>query len=232
VLLPVLLPLPRAPSKGDLLLNTARLKRGAAHFLLRGGASLRTPAKSMDSMLTAAPTSATCDSPVAELAQSRERFLAFLRRQTGDDALAEEILHTGFARALEREDSLRQADSAPAWFYRLLRNAVIDHYRRHGAEHRALEALSAEPQPLPERPDSRLLSDVCSCMLPLVDGLAPAYANVLRAIDVEGATPTEYAAANGLTRNNATVRLHRARQALLNQARACCGPNVGTRCSC
>jgi DNA-directed RNA polymerase specialized sigma24 family protein len=33
-----------------------------------------------------------------------------------------------------------------SWFYRLLHNAVIDHYRRRAAEQRALEALVRDPR--------------------------------------------------------------------------------------
>ena len=43
---------------------------------------------------------------------------------------AEDILQEAFGRALTRVDTLRDDESAVAWFYRLLRNAVIDHYRR------------------------------------------------------------------------------------------------------
>ena len=170
--------------------------------------------------------------PVVDLVQSRERFLGFLRRQIGDEEVAEEILQLGFARALEREEWLRQAESAPAWFYRLLRNAVVDHYRQHRAESRALELLSSEPLSLPEQPDSRLLADVCGCLLPLLDSLPAAYGDILRAVDLEDGSPAEYARAHGLTRNNATVRLHRARQALLERARTCCGTDPSHGCGC
>ena len=170
--------------------------------------------------------------PIAELALSRERFLAFLQRQTGDRVLAEEILQSGFARALERANSLRDAESAPAWFYRLLRNAVVDHHRRSGAESRALEALAAEPQPPPEQPDARLLSDVCGCLIPLVSSLPESYAEVLREVDLGDASPASFARAHGITRNTATVRLHRARQALLERTRACCGTAPGATCGC
>lgn len=181
---------------------------------------------------TPSPSCSNSPGPVAELALSRERFLGFLRRQTGDDALAEEILHMGFARALEREESLRDGDSAPAWFYRLLRNAVVDHYRRNSAEHRALEVLRAEPLPPPEQPDAGMLADVCGCLIPLLDSLPEKHSEVLRAVDIGDSSPKEFARAHGISRNNAAVRLHRARQALLEQVRACCGQEADASCGC
>ncbi len=168
--------------------------------------------------------------PVAELALSRERFLGFLFRQTGDYALAEEILHNGFARALQAEESLRDEESAPAWFYRLLRNAVVDHHRRIDAEERALRALHREPVAPPEQPDAHILADVCNCLVPLLDSLPESYAEILREVDLKDCSPKEYAEAHGISRNNATVRLHRARQALRERASACCGANCDGHC--
>ena len=43
-----------------------------------------------------------------------------------------------FTKGLERTGSLRDEGAAVAWFYRALRNAVVDYYRRNGARSRAL----------------------------------------------------------------------------------------------
>lgn len=66
---------------------------------------------------------------------------SFLRRRIGDEALAEDLLQHSFVRAVEHQHALRNDDSVVAWFYRVLRNTVIDYYRLHGAESRRDEAF-------------------------------------------------------------------------------------------
>jgi RNA polymerase sigma-70 factor (ECF subfamily) len=68
----------------------------------------------------------------------------------GSREAAEDILQEAFVRGMGRADALREDESAVAWFYRLLRNAVVDHYRRRGAEERALARFAAEPLTIPE----------------------------------------------------------------------------------
>src|SRR4051812_31554461 len=75
---------------------------------------------------------------VAALLAQRGRFLAFVERRVGSRAVAEDLLQTAFARTLEKGGALKDGEGAVAWFYRLLRNALVDHHRRQAAEGRAL----------------------------------------------------------------------------------------------
>ena len=69
---------------------------------------------------------------VAALVENHREFLAFLQRRVHDRATAEDILQEAFARGLDRLETLQNDESVRAWFYRTLRNAVVDHYRRRG----------------------------------------------------------------------------------------------------
>ena len=80
---------------------------------------------------------------VAVIAENRRAFLSFLERRVGHRELAEDVLQDAFARSLDRLP-LASDESTVAWFYRVLRNAVIDHYRRRGASDRALAALGRQ----------------------------------------------------------------------------------------
>ncbi|MGZ8780019.1 MAG: RNA polymerase sigma factor, partial [Thermoanaerobaculia bacterium] len=59
----------------------------------------------------------------ARLVDSHRQFLGFLERRLNDRALAEDILQDAFVKSLEKAESIRDDESAVAWFYRLLRNA-------------------------------------------------------------------------------------------------------------
>jgi len=164
--------------------------------------------------------------PEAEIARvlvdGHRELLAFVERRVGDRRLAEDILQDAFVRGLERGGALRDGESATAWVYRVLRNAVIDHHRRRGAANRALDAFAGELGDATTAP-LEVADSVCACVSHLAAALKPEYADALRVIDVEGVPVKDYATQAGLSRSNAAVRVFRARQALLRQVSASCG---------
>ena len=167
------------------------------------------------------------------LALNHQAFLAFVERRVGSAEIAEDILQEAFVRSIDRADSLREEESAVAWFYRMLRNAVVDHYRRNDAQRRSLERLASELEP--SEPAPEIAAVICQCVLSLAETLKPDYADAIRRIDVEGAAVKAFAAERGLTANNAGVRVFRARAALREQvARSCgtCATHGCMDCSC
>ncbi|CAN98421.1 ECF-family RNA polymerase sigma factor [Sorangium cellulosum So ce56] len=158
---------------------------------------------------------------VAALVESHREFLRFLERKVGNRAIAEDILQDAFVRGIGRIDSLRDEESATAWFYRTLRNAVVDHFRRKGASERAMAALAAEldeaTQPEVEH------RAVCQCVRVLAGTLKPEYAAAIQRVEVDGLSVQAFAEEASITANNAAVRLFRAREALRKQVVASCG---------
>lgn len=157
------------------------------------------------------------------LVDNHARFLAFLKGRVGDRDVAEEILQQAFVKSIDRGGALKDEESAVAWFYRLLRNAMTDHFRRRGAESRALSAVAAEPDAFGGAADEELMRTVCGCVRALVATLKPEYARAVERVDLDEISVQSYAAESGITTNNAGVRLHRAREALRRQVEKCCG---------
>src|SRR5688572_25118310 len=127
------------------------------------------------------------------LVGSHRQFLGFLERRLGDRALAEDILQDAFVRSLEKSDSIRDDSSAVAWFYRMLRNAVIDHYRRAGTRNRALEAFAAELKDA-TAPPPEIAEEICGCVAELASTLKPEYASAIQRVDVEEQSVQDFAA--------------------------------------
>ena len=144
------------------------------------------------------------------LASNRGRFLRFLERRVGARDLAEEILQEAFVRALARGGSVRDDEAAVAWFYRVLRNALVDHLRRAGSERRALEAVAQENASAAD-PDQELMRTVCACVDDTLATLRPEYADAIRQVEMGGASMRAFADRAGITAGNAAVRVHRAR---------------------
>jgi len=159
---------------------------------------------------------------VRVLVDNHARFLAFLQRRVASRDTAEDILQDAFVRGIGRAASLRERESAMAWFYRLLRNALADHYRRQGVEQRALTRAAAEPAGVEPPVDQEMMGTVCECVRSLVETLRPAYAEAIRRVDLDGATLAQLAAEARITPNAAGVRIHRARRALKRQLERCC----------
>jgi RNA polymerase sigma-70 factor (ECF subfamily) len=168
------------------------------------------------------------DDLVTALVENRRAFLSFLERRVGRRELAEDVLQDAFARSLEKVP-LGSEESAAAWFYRVLRNAVVDHYRRGGASERALTALARQlDEEIEPGLDER--DAVCRCVARLADTLKQEYAQALRRVDVDGLSVQDYAAEAGITPNNAGVRVFRARQTLRKRVVHWCGSCAARGC--
>ena len=158
---------------------------------------------------------------------SRESdFRSFLRRRVADDALAEDLLQQSFMRAVQQEHRVKQPEQVVTWFYRILRNATVDYYRARAADDRKLEAFVQELAATgTDRTPAldELRPTICACLQRLLPDLRPAYADLLNRIDLEGESPASVAKQLGVTPNNLTVRLHRARQALRKSLEESCG---------
>jgi RNA polymerase sigma-70 factor (ECF subfamily) len=161
------------------------------------------------------------DARVQPLVDNHRTFLHFLERRVGSREEAEDILQDAFGRSLDRFDTLGEAENVVRWFYRVLRNAVIDHYRRRAAANRALEAFANQLDD--SVPPHEVERAICGCVRTLAQTLKPEYAEALQQIDVEGVPVKAFAERHGLTAGNAGVRIFRAREALRKQVVRSCG---------
>jgi RNA polymerase sigma factor (sigma-70 family) len=158
---------------------------------------------------------------------NRDRFVAFLAKRIGDPAQAEELFQSAIVRSLERGIPAEDEQAAVTWFYRVLRNALVDHHRRRAVEGRARESLLETEA---TAADPELEETVCSCVNDLVPTLKAEYAEIVQAVDLESRPVSEVAARLGVTPNNAMVRLHRARKALKERLLSTCGHCAETGC--
>ncbi len=171
----------------------------------------------------------------AVLVEHHRRFLRFLERRVQSREVAEDILQDAFVRSMTRAPELPDSESAVAWFYRVLRNALIDHYRHEGAEQRAYARAAAEQDTTTAPIDAELFEEVCACVRGLVATLKPEFATAITDVDLGGVSLRAFADAQGITTNNAAVRLHRAHRALKQQIVQCCGTCADHgcyRCEC
>ena len=160
--------------------------------------------------------------PIATLLENHRAFLRYLERRVGDRALAEDILQDAFARVVTRPDQAPADDAIVPWFYRTLRNAAIDQFRRRGAADRAYEAFARELE-THEAPPDDMHAEICACVSRLAATLKPEYAEALQSIEIGGTPVKAFAEQKGLSSSNAAVRVYRAREALKKRVTESCG---------
>jgi RNA polymerase sigma factor (sigma-70 family) len=161
------------------------------------------------------------DPHLAILLDNHRRFLDYLTRRVGDRALAEDILQDAFVRSMDRLGDVPDEAVVP-WFYRTLRNATVDHYRRQSVASKAFGELAQEFEES-IAPAAELHREICACVTRLADTLKPEYADALKTIDVDEVAVKDFADMRGLTSTNAGVRVFRAREALRKLVTASCG---------
>ncbi len=157
----------------------------------------------------------------------RKEFLGFLTKRLADPAAAEDILQASYAKAIEHGHGIRDDESTVPWFYRLLRNALIDHYRRRAVRDKTDTQYASEAA---VSCGTQLEKTVCACIQDVVRDLKGEYREAIERIDLGGQTVEEFARAREITANNASVRLHRARKAIAKELTALCGACAKHKC--
>lgn len=183
------------------------------------------PTKGEQSKAPSTPA-AVLHETVQRLVEHETAFRAFLRKRLPDEAVVEDLLQQCLLRAVERHHSVNNQESVVAWFYRILRNAVVDYYRSRAAQASRQQAFEKDLEMFQEReapsPDE-VKATICACLDGVVKTLRPGYGDVIRRIDLGGESIAEVAKTLQISPGNTAVRLHRARQALREQLEKACG---------
>jgi RNA polymerase sigma factor (sigma-70 family) len=159
---------------------------------------------------------------VATLLGNRAAFKRYLESRVGDAALAEDILQDAFVKVAARPDMAPTDEGLVPWFYRTLKHAAIDQFRRRAAASRALDAFSRELD-AHVIPAEELAGEICACVSRLASTLKPEYRDAVLEVDVGGVPVKDFAAHAGISPGNAAVRLFRARTALKRRVTESCG---------
>ena len=153
------------------------------------------------------------------LLQHLNEFTGFARKRLADPELADDAVQESLLKALKASGSMRDTESAKAWFYRILRRTIIDLYRRRDVQQRAVERMERELDSPPTPDEVRV---ACGCLEKLIPTLKAEYSTLVRRLDLNGEALEPVAASLGITTNNLKVRLHRARRQLKERVTQTC----------
>jgi RNA polymerase sigma-70 factor (ECF subfamily) len=159
---------------------------------------------------------------VRVLLAEKGRLLAFLEERVGSRADAEDLLQTAMLRVVTKGHAVRSRDRIIPWFYRVLKNLLVDWHRRRATAARALRRLERSASVTQDH-DKVLWRQVCTCVSRILVTLRLEYTEILGRVELDEQPVVEAARELGISANNASVRLLRARRALLERLRATCG---------
>ena len=147
----------------------------------------------------------------------RGSLLRYLRKQVSDPAVAEDLLHEVFVKAIAAGERGELPHNLAGWLYRIARNGVIDWYRAK----RPFDALpdDLESESSDEDPTPLALS---KCLRPMTEQLPPIYRDTLLAMDFQGRTARDLATEAGLSLSAIKSRASRGRRMLKQRLLACC----------
>lgn len=151
----------------------------------------------------------------------RHVFKAFLASRVGNEADAEDLLQNGLVKAMQRIGEIKDGEKAVAWFYQVLRNGLIDHVRSRQATAKRDDAWASSTVTLAD--DGEAERQICACFEKMLPAMKPAQAELVRRVELKGEPIAKVAIALGMTANNASVTLHRARAELRTKLMDFCG---------
>ncbi|HMO15782.1 MAG TPA: sigma-70 family RNA polymerase sigma factor [Pirellulaceae bacterium] len=174
------------------------------------------------------PQNPTTDSVQLVVLANHRHFLGFLKTRLRNHEDAEDILQDALVKGLEKAGEIRDEEKIISWFYRLLRNAITDHYRQVAASQRALSKFSLQAHEAISAIENE--RTICDCFNKLVPLLRTEYSDMIRRVDLDGEAMVSVANGLDVSQGNARVRLHRARTALRNELKQFCGKCADAGC--
>jgi RNA polymerase sigma-70 factor (ECF subfamily) len=149
------------------------------------------------------------DARIDRLLANLDRFTAFVRRRVADAELAADVVQDALRKAVMHADQVQDDERLDAWFYRILRTTIADVLARRASTGR-VEVLPEDLAALPLEEQRT----VCGCLAGAIEDLPSSYAEVLRAVDLDGGEAVAVAERLGISTTNLKVRRLRAREAL------------------
>jgi RNA polymerase sigma-70 factor (ECF subfamily) len=168
------------------------------------------------------------------LVATSRTFATYLESEIGSRAVSNEILQDAFGRGSQKAGALNSHESAVDWFYRLLRNAVIDQPRSTASSEHKFSAFRTELEQQPE-PRAAMKDAILRYVGELSAILEPEDAAALRSIELGGTTIDAFAKATGISTHSASIQVFNARAALrrcIVMSAAICTVHGCWNCTC
>jgi RNA polymerase sigma-70 factor (ECF subfamily) len=170
----------------------------------------------------------------AELAEQWRHLDAalhgFFRSRIADPQLRDDLVQEVLLRMHERWDQLREHGRIDAWAFRIARNALIDHYRRHRGSEPLGELSDPELESESESESNDEAPRVLGTWLTMqIATLPPRYREALELTELRGLSQREAARLLGVAESTFKSRVQRGRDLLHAALLRCCAVEIDVR---
>jgi len=158
------------------------------------------------------------------------RLRVFVRRRIADPDRADDLVAEIVLRIHQNVGSLDDRERLPNWVFRIARNAVIDEYRRAGRTREQLTPTFTD-RPIVEsaEDDREVLTELASCLRPLLGGLCLPQRRAVEMIDLDGVSQADAAQREGISLSGMKSRVQRGRRRLAELLGQCCALTLDVR---
>lgn len=147
----------------------------------------------------------------------RTRIKAFLHSKVSNPADVDDLLQEISLKTFTGISALDDPSKAQSWLFQTAHRTIIDFYRQRG------RAQDVHPEDLwYSQDDPTIRQELEHCVEPFIAALPPETAQLLTAIDIQGQSQKDYAAAHGLAYSTLKTRVQTARSDLLSVFEDCC----------
>ena len=145
-----------------------------------------------------------------------DRLKKFIRRLVKDEWVAEDLVQETFIRVKKNMDTVRNPSKLSSWVFRIAYNLCLDHFKSRKKDESESGNVESLPNPFMEMPVQKELEQLQmgACVQEQIDLLPEPQRIVLILYDLLGFHHDEIADILDITKENAKVRLHRARKGL------------------
>ncbi|WP_299787569.1 sigma-70 family RNA polymerase sigma factor [uncultured Shewanella sp.] len=144
----------------------------------------------------------------------------WLKSQTHDDSLAQDILHEVFIRAMAQRKAFCKIKNSKAWLFKVASNLLIDHTRKQ--KNLSLVEIQETDEAHSPVADKDVVDKLAHCLPRVLTELSSPDSDIIQACDINGMSQCEYASRHGLTLSATKSRLLRARIKLKQQLSISC----------
>lgn len=131
---------------------------------------------------------------------------------------AEDILQDVYLKIHHNGQNLRQRSKLEAWLFQIVRNAIIDFYRRNKRHQEFKEGV----EPGAESEIQNETANLAACLEPIINELSDKDRRTLQLIDLQGKRQTQLAHELGVPVSTVKSQVQRARKKLGSALLRCC----------
>ena len=155
-----------------------------------------------------------------ELSDYFDEISHFIHSRISNPQDADDLVQDVFYKASIKQHQLKDASKARAWLYRVARNAIIDHHRRHSSQPAFVEIDEQIYHPVDDT------SEIANCVLKMFLQLETPYRQALLAVDVDEIPQNELSQQLHLSYSGTKSRIQRGREQLRHLLEAYCEAEV------